>query len=361
MKNSPLFIVAFVAPIALIATVNYVADPQCIFHCSTEQIEANDYRPPGRRHKRVELVTLIPSVQPKTILLGTSRTNELIPSTTRWKYLPVLNIGLAGAFIGEMRAYLEHAIATSPIRQALLEIDPSNFGAFHNVDFNPNRLLKVSAKTNYFKYYYTHALDFYYELFSIQTFEDSMRKFLGNKFSKSYDALQKQLSLYAVTTKRQSDMIKDTTDPLDEFQHILSISHEYNIQLIIYIPPLHASQYEKRDWNKFEQWQRDIVSSLRRDSKETRDEITLWDFSGFNSITTVPLQSSLFSTTFRDISHASKATNKMVLDRMLNNCTDPCSIPTDFGIRLTGDNIENILQKKRKDRQRYIENQNHPQ
>ncbi len=88
----------------------------------------------------------------------------------------------------------------------------------------------------------------------------------------------------------------------------------------------------------------------------------LWDFSGYNSISTevVPV---LGDTTtimhwYFDSSHYTPAAGDLVFDRIFNYKSPDRTVPDDFGVLLTNQNIEFHLANIRSDREHY--RQSHP-
>ncbi|GFZ91240.1 hypothetical protein [Okeania sp. KiyG1] len=72
---------------------------------------------------------------------------------------------------------------------------------------------------------------------------------------------------------------------------------ENNIKLILFISPSHATQWEAiratGEWSTFEEWKREVV------------KITpVFDFSGYNTITTEPIHNDMEN--YRDNSHYTK-------------------------------------------------------
>ncbi|NET72339.1 MAG: hypothetical protein F6K62_15805, partial [Sphaerospermopsis sp. SIO1G2] len=91
----------------------------------------------------------------------------------------------------------------------------------------------------------------------------------------------------------------------------------------------------------FENWKKKLV------------ELTpVWDFSGYNSITTEKLQDVMEN--YADSSHYTKPVGDLVLNRILGYQAD--QVPTDFGVLLTPENIESHLAKIRADREKWVKN-----
>ncbi|MFA7682320.1 MAG: hypothetical protein WCX61_04810, partial [Candidatus Peribacteraceae bacterium] len=98
----------------------------------------------------------------------------------------------------------------------------------------------------------------------------------------------------------------------------------------------------------YDVWERKLVQLLEQEAMQYPETkpFPLWDFSGFNSITTEPIPSiedpSLSMLWFIDESHLNKAGGEFVLDRIFG--TDTAKIPEDFGVLLNINNIEAHLQ-----------------
>jgi hypothetical protein len=116
-------------------------------------------------------------------------------------------------------------------------------------------------------------------------------------------------------------------------------SQNNSIKLNIFIPPMHAIHLEKYyiegSWNLLETWKREVVKIA-----------PVWDFSGYNSITTEPISESMKN--YIDSSHYRKEVGDLVLNRILNYQID--TVPDDFGVLITPENIEQHLAKIRGDR-----------
>lgn len=73
---------------------------------------------------------------------------------------------------------------------------------------------------------------------------------------------------------------------------LIKESRANNIELLLFISPVHARQLEvirlSNLYPTFEQWKRDMVKVIAEDVEQHPDKspIQLWDFSGYNLLTT---------------------------------------------------------------------------
>ncbi len=83
--------------------------------------------------------------------------------------------------------------------------------------------------------------------------------------------------------------------------------------------------------------------------------MTLWDFSGYNSITTEPVPAEDETQAMRwywESSHFKRETGELMLARILGSNAD-ASIPQGFGVRLTDETVDAVLARMREGRSRY--------
>lgn len=115
---------------------------------------------------------------------------------------------------------------------------------------------------------------------------------------------------------------------------------QHDITLKVFISPSHATQWEAiratGHWHTFEQWKREVA------------KITpVWDFSGYNSITTEPISNTMKN--YGDNSHYTKEVGDLVLNRILSFKEE--TVSSDFGVLLTPETIESHLKQIRYDRE----------
>ncbi len=128
---------------------------------------------------------------------------------------------------------------------------------------------------------------------------------------------------------------------LHRLQRITSICEQKNIKPNLFIHPSHGLQWEgirvAGRWEEFEDWKKELVKIS-----------PVWDFSGYNSITSTPPYN---YDLYFDQSHYRKRVGNLVLNRMLN--IHEGSGPEDFGYLITTDNIDQHMQRIREERTRW--------
>jgi hypothetical protein len=132
---------------------------------------------------------------------------------------------------------------------------------------------------------------------------------------------------------------------IDNLKLIKEICQENNIKLVAFITPPHASHVEAiyiaGFGNVIEEMKREIVKIM-----------PVWDFYGYNSITTEPIDE---VTNYWDSSHYNLEVGDLILNRILGYREQ--TVPADFGVIITPDNIESELAKMRANRERWLKEQ----
>lgn len=156
--------------------------------------------------------------------------------------------------------------------------------------------------------------------------------------------------------------------PTEEIRAIFIRAHRDRIALKLLISPSHARQWETLAaadrWAQWEEWKHRLVSMNEEEARRAgQSPFPLWDFSGYNSVTTEtvpPLgDTQTMMRWYFDSSHYTPAAGNLVLDRIFNYRSPDRTVPDDFGVLLTPQTIEAHLARIRADRERY--RQTHPQ
>ena len=125
----------------------------------------------------------------------------------------------------------------------------------------------------------------------------------------------------------------------------MDLSQKNRIKLILFISPCHGTHWEamkrKDKWSNFEEWKRKIV--------EISD---VFDFSGYNSITTEAIHNNMKN--YTENSHYTPQVGNLILNRILSYKEE--EVPEDFGILINQENIESNLEKIRQDREFWAKN-----
>lgn len=287
----------------------------------------------------------------KTILLGASRIETGInPNSSLLKaYQPAYNLGIPAASLYEQRRYLEYAIAHQP------ELDLVILGIDLWLMANPNKTRQGFSEIR-LKSKGLDPIEFLHINFSLDTLITSVETIASNNSGVPY-------SYYHENGLRNTEYLSDLKftawlgGPLNRKEYeinrfalenlklIKEICQKNNIQLIAFITPPHASHVEAVYIGGFGH----VIEDMKREIVKI---LPVWDFYGYSSITTEPLDS---VTNYRDSSHMTIEVGDLILSLILN---DPeKTLPADFGIEISPDNIESELAKMQANREGWLEKQ----
>jgi len=304
----------------------------------------------------------ITRIKPKTLLLGSSRSDlGLDPEHPFFKnQQPAYNLALVGPNIYEVKRYFEHALKNQPeLKTVVLGIDFFMFNKYkvNEVDFSEKRLETnglilqdfvnvsfslnalnasketIEASVNYDAYYlyHSHGLRYVYQ----------------NKKNQNQSRLGKFKYMLRRAMEREKFYKNYELDLgfLNDLKDIINTCKKRNIDLKIFISPSHASQWESirtvGSWSAFEDWKREIV------------QITpVWDFSGYNTITTEPITNDMKN--YWDSENYRKEVGDLIINRLFNYQDE--IVPKDFGVLITESNIESHLEKIRSQREIWANN-----
>lgn len=350
------FLLATFLPVLLAGLFNFAIDPYDVFD-TPDILGINHSKPKKDNNDRLFKATDIIRLKPVTVFIGSSRTKQgLDPDYVALKdYQPAYNLAINGPNVYEVKRYLQHAIANQKdLKEVVLGIDFFMFNA--NLDnqptFSENRLEKQ----------YLTWQDLINSLFSIDTLSasqstiaDSLKEpnpdtdygengFMPNRnindgntkwrFNQSIKLYYSLHSNYQFSDKYFSD-----------FQEIVELCRRNGIELKVFISPSHATNWETireiGQWESFEQWKRKMVQI-----------VPVWDFSGYNSITTEKIADKMQK--YADNSHYTPKIGNLILDRLFEDRSE--NLPEDFGVLMTPENIDSHLAKIRRDREIWAKN-----
>ncbi|MCT7988531.1 hypothetical protein [Laspinema olomoucense] len=347
-----------------ISLLNIAVDPYGVFNSPT-WLGLNQVKPEKDRQVRMFKAIDVVRIQPKMVFIGSSRTefglDTAHPAVSGVQ--PAYNLGITGANIYEARRYFEHAISNNPsLKKAVIGLDFFMFGKQkeNEVDFLENRLLishiTLQDKLNsLFSWRATRA--------SLKTIKvnrsagDRVGHFYpdGRRNTKAYiqdiyGGLQGVNIMKDLLIKNaffQAKIQGETYEisHLEEVKNLVNLCDKHQIECHFFISPSHVTQWESirlsGAWELFEEWKRNLA------------KITpVWDFSGYNSITTEPPSSTMKN--YIDSSHYRKEIGDLVLNRIFQYNQE--IVPEDFGVLLTPETVENHLKKIRKNREIWANN-----
>jgi hypothetical protein len=336
------------------------------------------------RNTRFSKAFAVTRIQPDAVALGTSRVDHGIdiahPGFSR-DVQAAYNLGLDGAHIDELLAYLEHAESARPLHRAVVGLDLGSFGKFRRQEaFDPGLL--ATPESGHALQRWTALLTTY---FSGEPLIDSINKLRQQSATPMYDLRTGRRTdrifverITACGGIRQAFLAREASDiqgavgskagneyspassadfqaSLNSFRKLVRFARDKRIDLYLFISPTHARSMEELRllgrWGTFEEWKRSLVAILAEENARSPSlpPTPLWDFSGYNSVTTEPVPTAdsgvMQMRGYWELSHYRKQIGDMVLDRIFDHSKPPHPIPEDFGRLLTPENIDRQLRE----------------
>ncbi len=149
----------------------------------------------------------------------------------------------------------------------------------------------------------------------------------------------------------------------EELRAIIGLCRNAGIRLILCIHPYHAHMLESYRitglWPLFEEWKRALVRIVDEDAAAhpTTPSTDLWDFSGYNDITSEPVpaagEKGKVMQWYWEAGHYKREVGEFVLERILDASRFGAAAPVDFGVKLAKHNIDSHLEAISADQRRY--------
>jgi len=315
----------------------------------------------------------IAKVKPSVLFLGSSRTERGIDPN----YYSLIsggaafNAGLVASDIEVQMNYLKYAKMVDPnLEKVFIGLD---FEAFNEYGFPVNlysekRLRSATMSSD----------DLIVTLFSLKSLKDSFRVIKASSLEQELlddfllleDGSMDERRAYKLSEQSLQeggknpyfDHLRDYLEDINIYKNyslknysmsqnklgrlrmLIDYCRNNGLELTVFIHPSHALQWEgikvTGRWEEFEAWKKEVVKTTQ-----------VWDFSGYNSVTTAPTDNFEH---YWDQSHYRKQVGNLVLNRMLGVYED--SVPKDFGYLMTQENIEQHLLRIRKEKKAWEEN-----
>lgn len=357
-----LFLFLIFISLTLFGGFNFFIDPYGIYD-SPKIASINQYKSEQMAYDRIFQAIEITKRKPDVVYLGSSTVQFGLDT----RYFPVnktsdkvYNLGLQNGNIKEINHYFKHALVNNPnLNTVVMGLDLFTFekDKQDNLNYDENRLNK---KRIIFK-------DLANTLFSFSAFDASVKTIKNNQNGTAkqlqyingmliYDpgkpvpgSLERFVLFLKGVFRKQPDEHIFSQEKLNYFREIVQICQEKNINLKVFISPSHATQWTGTEaagdwyWQQWENWKRELV------------KITpIWDFSGYNSVTTEPISNDMNN--YYDSTHYRPIVSQLILAKMFNQ---PVKIPDDFGVLLTPENVEANIERIREEKER--RKQTHPE
>jgi hypothetical protein len=384
-------------PVGLIGLFNLLVDPLRLLPLEGI-VGLNAVKPMLRDHERLFKPYAVARLRPQAVIFGTSRSNHALdPEHAAWHGLQAYNFSVSGTTIREIRELFEDAVAKSPMKVAVIELD---LGLFDDADDRTRSgpgILSAPGKPNRVG----PLLGVASTALAWNTVPLSLGTLSGQRAGEEYDALGLQtdrvfrwrIASYggvrrtfegymlrlAPEEKKQaaawtaSGVTVDRFPGMGELRQIMQLAARNGITLMLYISPTHALDVEAAHaiygWDRLEEWKRSLVDTIDQERAAARasgtagsSEVALWDFSGYSSVTTEDVPGLADDRSqmryYWDQSHYRRLVGDWVIDRMFGLQPAGAAIPADFGILLTRESLEPHFAQTRSASEAY--RSNHP-
>lgn len=310
--------------------------------------------------------------KPDIIYLGNSRTEVGLPTDMSiFSGKKVFNSAISGATIGDAIALAKHVGSVSRPETVVWGIDYASFSlAVGSTDLDRDLISDTPD------YYFLHraVMDIKRALTYGMT-RDSIKVLFGSfgsvcRSSLALNGKRDDMCIDDIITTRGgtekvieprirefSEGALPTKETFREFQNSVKELCNNRTNIRLYINPTHAlmldALYWGGKWDSMEAWQRSLVEIVDA-ARQRGCDIRLFDFSGFNSITTeaIPQASNRKKMeNYWETSHYRSNVGTMVLERMFNPSKN--SVPEDFGVELYSEMLPEHFKRSRLARDKF--------
>jgi hypothetical protein len=329
----------------------------------------------------------------QVVLMGSSRVETALdPKHPAWGGLRVLNLGFNRYSAAELPYILDLACRTNELEAAYVGLDFFGFNALNDVQgpIDPavftsaeSRAARQTAQLEFEESRFNPDLSLWRYHFDNLTSRsatsdsiDTIRRCVNHEppeftpegfrvprgrakppqrlFAGSLNTYLTQTHLYAGW--------RPGPRPMEAVTRMMDIAAERRVRLVFFIPPVHAFQMDAIHasglWDAWEQWKHDVTRAVEEwaQSHPDRPAPVLWDFQGYNPMTTeaVPLQPDEKRPMkyYWESSHATREVGDRMIDRLAGVTADPDA--DAFGVRLMPANLGSHLVEIRSGREAYL-------
>ena len=295
-----------------------------------------------------------------TLILGTSRTESGIRAEQpAFEGSRAYNGALKAATMYEMRRVADYALANQALQTAVIGLDLSSFNTKDQGldDFDESPFADSIALGAWVRY-----------LVSWKTLQHSWYTWKWNYDGNTVTCKDRgeytprvgaqaspnvRTAFDFVLKRYASGLYPDFTlgeQHLADFAATINTLADADVQVYAFISPMHATHLElMREMgmlDKFDNWRRKLLSIVEATNKRVgnNNTVQLWDFSGYNKITTEtvpnPLESAVMQW-YRDSAHYNHDAGDILMSQVFG-------IPSpEPGIRLTSANIDAVIAAER--------------
>ena len=364
-----IFLACVLAALAVVSAVNYRIDPYLLHQWDSPLLQR--LRPTYEKLSAWGKTYAVARYRPAVVYIGNSRTEMGLPTGVRALFdgKTVFNSAVSGASIGEAMRLAEHAARVSHVDTMVWGIDAPSFSLeLGSAGVEPGLTAGGPA------FFARRALLNIKRGLALDMTRDSWRILSG-----TYDgvclsslALHGQRDASCLTSRHRTwagtaraftprlqefgDGLGPTAPALQAFDASVGTLCRGGTRLRLYINPTHAltldALYWRGKWDAMERWQRELAQLAQR-HRDAGCDVRLYDFSGFNSVTSEPIPQVTGAGAMRyywEASHYRDNVGRFILARLFGG---PQAPPADFGAELTPAGIGAHQAAMRAARERY--------
>ncbi|MFN3605386.1 MAG: hypothetical protein ACK4UJ_11825 [Leptonema sp. (in: bacteria)] len=346
-----------------ISILNYIIDPYAIYNFIILK-GINDKKPLINGRTRLHKTQKLYTHSFDCIFLGTSRVEASFDFDSNSIFFEhcknYYNAGLSFANILEVYYLMELIQKYQKKPKIFIGLDFLQFNA---------KAITISKELDFFRkpmfIRYANLISYSVLKDSLKTIhakEDSFYKANGSwKIEENYkEKFPKNTSLFLIFLLTENgfydifynhfDFTNNKLSTLNYFEKILDISYSHNLEVYFFINPFHVRLLQLLDYkigyNQFEEWKKYLVEIISKKAEQwNQTPYPLWDFSGYNSITTEPIDQNIKSSKyFYDSSHLKREIGELILGKILSISSQI----SDFGVPLNKTTIQKHLEEQRK-------------
>ncbi len=302
------------------------------------------------------------SQRPEILLLGTSRLQYGIdPDILSGAHQRAYNFGIPAMTMHEAEAFGLHAIRTAPLREMVIGLDMFSFGSHveQQDGFDENLLRGFITPYAFFQGALSYtALQASATTIQVNRADPDTIEYRLNGFRQPWDrshedvieGIRESVVEYATDPALYRDFTLDS-DALAGLERLIEAAQADGVLVRMFISPIHASLTETVHalglWPQLEAWKAALAEIGER------HDVELYDFSGYNEVTTVPVDRAVEY--YFDASHYWPRVGERIMRRTRGLDTADVS-PGGFGFRVTVADLPAHLAAIRSQREAYVRN-----
>ncbi|CAC9527557.1 hypothetical protein [uncultured Gammaproteobacteria bacterium] len=340
-----LYFIALVAIFSLSSVLFYIVNPSHYFESESNISSHNTV---------LSKYNIVSRIKPSSIILGSSRAERGYNPTHKYFLKPSFNFGMGGPSIFDIKNNFKHTLKQGNLKQVLLVIDYLSFNA---------NIMDKTSKNN--KSLYQQILNTPLDLYHTKKshYNNGMRinenkiKSIKKQGGHLKAMAHNDLKFYKNYPKINYTYLDTGSSSFFDFEEIVRLSYENNIQLDIVFGPSHIRQWEAldyyRDYNLWLKWKSDVVTSVHKIAHiYNKPNYKVFDFSVYHPLTAedVPHNKEVDMQYHWESSHYKNTLGAIVLDRLTGE-----SEYSDFGVEIDTNNIKKHIKNQIINRRLYID------